>query len=161
MDRLGTAELTPRIASILEVFDPLLHPQTQLPLGSGEFLNLYLGYIRLPIEPQLVLGQKQKQLLAERIGIWLDQQLSAKGLSYRDAASRMRLAWPGESKGAERLVRVIGGLEDYDARDLEHEWEPITRAAAAVLERSLTPRSLAEEVLGGGLEDRDGGAKET
>ena len=160
MEQLGTASLTPRITSILEVYDPLLHPQTQLPLGSGEFLSLYLGYIRLPIEAPFVLRPEEKELLAERIGIWLDQQLSAKGLSFRDASSRLRLAWPGETAGADRLVRVIGGLEDYSARDLAGEWERIASAAAAVLERPLTPRSLAEELIGGGLEDGDEGAQE-
>jgi hypothetical protein len=160
MDRLGTAALTPRIEAILEVFAPLLNPKTQLPLGSGEFLYLYLGYIRLPIEPPLILGQKQKELLAERIGIWLDHQLSAKGLSFRDTSSRIRLAWSGESAGADRLVRVIGGLEEYSARDLAGEWERIAMTAATVLERPLTPRSLAEELLGGGLEDGSPGAKE-
>ncbi|MCS5700780.1 hypothetical protein NZK32_17195 [Cyanobium sp. FGCU-52] len=158
-DRLGTAALTPRIEAILEVFAPLLDPRTQLPLGSGEFLYLYLGYLRLPIEPPLVLDQKQKEQLAERIGIWLDQQLSARGLSFRDASSRIRLAWSGETAGADRLVRVISGLEDYSARDLAGEWERITATAAAVLERPLTPRSLAEELLGGGLEVGSSGAK--
>ena len=96
MEQLGTAPLTPRITSILEVYDPLLHPQTQLPLGSGEFLSLYLGYIRLPIEAPFVLRPEEKELLAERIGIWLDEQLSAKGLSFREASKRLRLAWSGE-----------------------------------------------------------------
>lgn len=36
IDRLGTAARTPHITAILEVFDPWLHPQTQLPLGSGK-----------------------------------------------------------------------------------------------------------------------------
>jgi hypothetical protein len=152
MELLGTAPLTPRITSILEVFDPLLHPQTQLPLGSGEFLSLYLGYFRLSIEAPFDMRPEQKELLAERIGIWLDRQLSVKGLSFRDASHRLRLAWPGEKKGADLLIQVIGGLKDYSPRQVADEWEPIAAAAAAVLERPLTPCTLAEEVLGAELE---------
>lgn len=147
-EQLATAPITPRIESILEVYDPLLHPQTQLPLGSGEFLSLYLGYIRLPIEAPLRLQSEQKELLAERIGIWLDEQLSAKGLSFREASKRLRLAWSGEKQGADLLIQVIGGLKDYRPREVIQEWERITTAAAAVLERPFTPRTLAQEVLG-------------
>jgi hypothetical protein len=58
-------------------------------------------------------GSSRNGLLAERIGIWLDQQLSTKGLSFREASKRLRLTWSGEKHGAALLIQVIGGLKDF------------------------------------------------
>ena len=118
LERLGTAERTPRIEAILRRFEPLLHPDSGAPLGAGEFMELYLGYLRLPITPPLSLSEEQAERLAGRIGAWLDGALAERGLSFREASRRLRLAWPGEASGVERLIRVIGGLEEYTARQL-------------------------------------------
>ena len=150
LERLGTAERTPRIEAILRRFEPLLHPDSGAPLGAGEFMELYLGYLRLPITPPLSLSEEQAERLAGRIGAWLDGQLAERGLSFREAGRRLRLAWPGEASGVERLIRVIGGLEEYTARQLGEEWERIAVASAAVLEIADDARGLAERLLAEG-----------
>jgi hypothetical protein len=110
-------------------------------------MAIYLGYLRLPIELARSLSPREAELMAGLIGEWLDGALSARGLGFRAAARRLQLAWPGEKAGAERLVRVIGGLEDYSARQLAEDWERIAIAAAAVLEEPKDPWALADELL--------------
>jgi len=147
LDSLGTAALTSRLEGILAAYQPLLDPISQEPLGSGALMAIYLGYLRLPIELARSLSPREAELLAGLIGEWLDGALSARGLSFRAAARRLQLAWPGEKAGAERLVRVIGGLEDYSARQLAEDWERIAIAAAVVLEEPKDPWALADELL--------------
>jgi hypothetical protein len=144
---LGTAPLTPRLSAILNAYQPLLDPISQEPLGSGALMAIYLGYLRLPIAQPRSLSAEQAGLLAGLIGEWFDAALSARGLGFRAATRRVQLAWPGEKAGAERLVRVIGGLEDYSAKQLTADWERIAIVAAAVLERPSDPWALADELL--------------
>lgn len=152
MSQLGTAPLTPRLESILKGYAPLLHPSTEQPLGAGEFLEVYLGYLQLPISPPLSLSSRQAELLAEKLGGWLDQAFSADGISFRQAGQRLRSAWCGESFGVERLLRVVAGMEDYSPRQLADDWERIAASVAAALGRTLDPQQLAEELLGEALE---------
>jgi hypothetical protein len=147
LDSLGTGPLTSRLEGILAAYQPLLDPISQEPLGSGALMAIYLGYLRLPIELARSLSPREAELLAGLIGEWLDGALSARGLGFRAAARRLQLAWPGEKAGAERLVRVIGGLEDYSARQLAEDWERIAIAAAAVLEEPKDPWAMADELL--------------
>jgi hypothetical protein len=157
LPQLGTAELTPRIEAILASYEPLLDPVSSAPLGASQFLALYLGYLELPLERPLVLTPEQATLLAERIGVWLDQQLTAKGLGFREAGRRLQRAWSDEgnggdgpassSAGAAKLLRVINGLDDYSPRQLIEDWPRIAQAATAVLELDLDARQLASELL--------------
>ena len=144
---LGTAPLTPRLSAILNAYQPLLDPISQEPLGSGALMAIYLGYLRLPIAQPRSLSAEQAGLLAGLIGEWFDAALSGRGLGFRAATRRVQLAWPGEKAGAERLVRVIGGLEDYSAKQLTADWERIAIVAAAVLELPSDPWALADELL--------------
>ena len=50
LKRLGTAPLTPRLEGILAAYQPLVDPTNQTPIGAGELMAIYLGYLRLPIE---------------------------------------------------------------------------------------------------------------
>ena len=149
LEHLGCGPLSPRLRQLLEAYQPLLDPISQEPLGCGGFMAIYLGYLRLPIERHRSLTAEEARQLAGRLGEWLDGELSARGWGFREASRRLQQAWTGEKAGAERLVRVIGGLEDYGAKQLAEDWERIAVAAATVLERDdLDPWRLAEILLG-------------
>jgi hypothetical protein len=149
MEHLGCGPLSPRLRQLLEAYQPLVDPISQEPLGCGGFMAIYLGYLRLPIERPRSLTAEEARQLAGRLGEWLDGELSARGWGIREASRRLQQAWTGEKAGAERLVRVIGGLEDYGAKQLAEDWERISMATAAVLERDdLDPWRLAEILLG-------------
>jgi len=149
LEGLGCGPLSPRLRQLLEAYQPLVDPISQEPLGCGGFMAIYLGYLRLPIERPRSLTAEEARQLAGRLGEWLDGELSARGWGIREASRRLQQAWTGEKAGAERLVRVIGGLEEYGAKQLAEDWERIAVAAAAVLERDdLDPWRLAEILLG-------------
>ncbi|MFN7631083.1 MAG: hypothetical protein ACK5R2_07315 [Cyanobacteriota bacterium] len=147
LPKLGTAPLTPRIQMILKAYQPLLHPISQEPLGAGDFMALYLGYLRLPIELPRSLSLPQAEQLAGLLGDWLEAQLEEKGLSFREASKQLQAAWSGEASGAKRLVRVLAGLEDYSPRQLADDWEAIGQALLTVLERGGDVWGLADGLL--------------
>ncbi len=147
LGRLGTAALTPRLEGILAAYQPLVEPASQSPIGAGELMAIYLGYLRLPIEIPRSLTPEEAELLCGLIGEWLDGQISQRGLGFREAARRLQEAWEGERAGAERLVRVIGGMDDYSPRQLTEEWERISAAAIEVLALEQGPWELADALL--------------
>ena len=148
LQRMGTAPLTPRIEGILAAYQSLVDPISNEPLGCGEFMAIYLGYLQLPIELPRSLTPEEAELLSGLIGEWLDGQISQRGLGFREAARRLQSFWEGEPAGAERLVRVIGGLDDYSPRQLAEEWERISAAAAELLALEQGPWELADALLG-------------
>jgi hypothetical protein len=149
LPQLGSAPLTPLIERILAVYQPLLDPVSQEPLGSGAFLEIYLGVRRLPLALPRVLSPEEANRLAECLGDWLEEQIRAAGLSYREAGRRLRLQWSGTDPGAKRLVRVLAGLEDYSGKQLASEWELIGSAICALLDREPDVWLLADEILAG------------
>ena len=155
---LGCGRMTPRIQTIVAAYEPLVDPASGEPLGSGEFLELYLGYRRLPITLPRKLSVEEAEALAERLGEWLDLRLQEAGLSFRSASLRLQQAWQGEPAGGKRLVRVLAGLEPYTSRQLMEDWERIAAAVQSALEEPVDPWALVEQVLGGATER--GGKKE-
>lgn len=149
---LGCGAITPRIEKILSAYQPLVDPATGEPLGSGDFLELYLGYRRLPISLPRKLSVEEAEALAERLGEWLDLRLQEAGLSFRTASLRLQQAWSGEPGGGKRLVRVLAGLEPYTSRQLMEDWERIAAAVLSALDEPVDPWALVEEVLGGATE---------
>jgi hypothetical protein len=72
---LGCGPITPRIEQLLSAYQPLVDPISQEPLGSGAFLELYLGLRRLPITLPRTLRPVEAKRLAERLGDWLEREL--------------------------------------------------------------------------------------
>jgi hypothetical protein len=159
LPKLGTAAMTPRIQMILKAYQPLLHPISQEPLGAGDFMALYLGYLRLPIELPRSLSLTEAEQIAGLLGDWLEAQLEEKGLSFREASKQLQAAWSGEASGGKRLVRVLAGLEDYSPRQLADDWEAIGQALLTVLERGGDAWGLADELLGQGVSQPAKGAQ--
>lgn len=139
LNRLGTAPLTPRLEGVLRHYRPLLHPLSGQPLGAGEFLALYLGTLQLPLAAAT--EQPPRAGLAERLGPWLDQALQQRGLSLRQAAERLRRAWPQEPSGPDQLLRLVAGFEEVDRDWFEQRWPQIRALLAEVLEREI-PQDL-------------------
>ena len=64
LSRLGTAALTPRLEGILAAYQPLVDSTSQAPIGAGELMAIYLGYLRLPIEIPAVSPPRRRSCCA-------------------------------------------------------------------------------------------------
>jgi hypothetical protein len=143
----GCAPVTPRIQRLLAAYRPLLDPISQEPLGSGALLEIYLGLRRQPITRPRSLSLAEAGQLAERLGDWLEAELRAREMSFRQACRRLQGLWEGEAAGGKRLVRVLAGLEEYTAKQVADGWERIARALLSLLERQPDIWALADELL--------------
>jgi hypothetical protein len=146
LQALGCGPITPRIQLLLGAYEPLVDPLSLEPLGSGAFLEIFLGLRRLPIEVPRTLRPAEAKRLAERLGDWLDEQIRARELSFREACRRLQEAWSGEQAGAKRLVRVLAGLENYSAKQLAEDWERIAVAIQTLLGLEPDVWALADEL---------------
>ncbi|MFM7548985.1 MAG: hypothetical protein ACKO8I_08940 [Cyanobacteriota bacterium] len=144
---LGCAPVTPRIERLLSAYKPLLDPTSQEPLGSGALLEIYLGLRRQPIEWPRRLNLEEAEGLAGRLGDWLEAELRAREISFREASRRLQELWEGEAAGARKLVRVLAGLEEYTAKQVADGWARIAGALLSLLDRQPDIWALAEELL--------------
>jgi hypothetical protein len=147
LPRLGCAPLSPQIEKILSAYKPLVDPVSNEPLGSGAFLEIYLGLRRLPIQWPRSLEAKEAERLVERLVDWLEGELQTRNWSLREAGQRLQEAWGGEASGARRLVRVLAGLESYTAKQLIDGWEEIAAAVLQMLDHEPDVWALADALL--------------
>ena len=143
----GCAPVTPRIQRLLAAYQPLLDPTSQEPLGSGALLEIYLGLRRQPIEWPRKLSLEEAEGLAGRLGDWLEAELRARDLSFREASRRLQQLWEGEAAGARKLVRVLAGLEEYTAKQVADGWERIAGALLSLLELQPDIWAFADGLL--------------
>jgi len=137
LERLGTAPLSERIEGLVRRTHPLLHPISGQPLGPGDFLELYMGSLRLPEAEEAALDPEEAQDLALRLGPWLDQALLEKGLSLRMAWERLGELCPGDGELVGRLLRVVAGFEDCDPTWLAVSWQTLQPALSELLGREI------------------------
>jgi hypothetical protein len=146
LQALGCGPITPRIQLLLGAYEPLVDPLSLEPLGSGALLEIFLGLRRLPIIVPRTLRPAEAKRLAEHLGDWLEEQIRARELSFREACRRLQEAWSGEQAGAKRLVRVLAGLENYSAKQLADDWERIAVAIQSLLGLEPDVWALADEL---------------
>ena len=139
--------MTPRIQRLLGSYQPLLDPISQEPLGSGALLEIYLGLRHQPVLRPRSLSLSEAERLAARLGDWLEGELLAHNLSFREAGRRLQQLWDGEVAGARQLVRVLAGQEDYTAKQVVDGWERMAKALLTLLDRQLDIWALADELL--------------
>jgi hypothetical protein len=145
--RAGTASTSARAEEILSRYVPLLHPSTGLPLGAGDLMALYLGYLTLPgVAAPRELGEADAAALAPLIGPFVEGVIESAGLRFRDAVAQIRRDWPGEKAGADRLAGAASGMTDYAPDDLQADWDAIVAALGRLMGEDLDGASLAEMV---------------
>ncbi|MFN9624281.1 MAG: hypothetical protein ACK587_15840, partial [Cyanobacteriota bacterium] len=144
----GCGPMTPRIQRLVKAYQPVVHPESGQPLGAAEWMAVYLGYLRLPIEVPKELSLANAQRLEPLLLDWLEQEQARQGLGFREVSRRLREAWSGEEGECKRLVRVLAGLEEYGPKHLSELWEVIGTALVAALGVEGDAWGLAERLLG-------------
>ncbi len=95
---------------------PLLDDQGQ-PLRAGELLEIFLGLIPLPLSFDWFIEDHEAEALSVAIG-----DCFCKGQSWRKCRKEVMAAYPiKKTFRQERFAKVMSGLSDYTAEELDSE----------------------------------------
>ncbi len=145
--KLDTATTTPRIEEILERFDPIMNPNSGKPLDAGDLMMVYLGYLQLPeLVPAESVGDKALSLAASKIGGWVEELITERGLKFRDGLQLIKDKWTGSDKGRDLFCQVVAGMADYTIESLRGELESIAACVTALIDEDVTPDDLVEMI---------------
>lgn len=144
---MDTATTTARIEEIVERFDPVLHPQTGLPLDAGDLMMVYLGYLELPeLVPAAAVDDQAMAKAASKIGSWVEEQLSERGLKFRDGLQLIKDKWTGSDAGRDLFCQVVAGMAEYSTEQLRVDLEPIAATISSLIDEDIVAADIVEMV---------------
>jgi hypothetical protein len=145
--KMDTAQTTSRIEEILERFEPVLHPETKLPLDAGDLMMAYLGYLELPdLVPAAAVDDQAISSAAKKIGAWVEALLEEKGLKFRDGLQLIKDKWTGPDTGRDLFCQVVAGMADYTTEQLRADLEPIAKTISSLIDEDVSVEDIIEMV---------------
>ena len=144
---LDTATTSARIEEILERFEPVLHPETGEALDAGGLMMVYLGYLELPeLVPAESVGDKALALAASKIGGWVEELITERGLKFRDGLQLIKDKWTGSDSGRDLFCQVVAGMADYKVEQLRTELDSIAACVSGLIDEDVQAEDLVEMV---------------
>ena len=145
--KLDTATTTARIEEILERFEPVLNPETGEALDAGGLMMVYLGYLHLPeLVPSEAVGDKELALAASKIGGWVEELMTERGLKFRDGLQLIKDKWTGSDSGRDLFCQVVAGMADYKTEQLRSELDSIAACVSGLIDEDVQAEDLVEMV---------------
>ncbi len=145
--QLDTATTSPKIEEVLERFEPIVHPDTDKPLDSGDLMMVYLGYLQLPeLVPAAAVNDAAISSAAKNIGPWVESLLEERGLKFRDGLQLLKDKWTGSDSGRDLFCSVVAGMADYKIDQLRNDLDHIAACIAGLLDEDMTSEELVEAI---------------
>lgn len=145
--KLDTATTTARIEEILKRFTPVINPETNEALDAGDLMMVYLGYLQLPaLVPSESVDDKAIALAASRLGGWVEELMTERGLRFRDGLQLIKDKWKGSDSGRDTFCQVIAGMADYEVDQLRGELENIAACVSGLIDEDVQADDLVEMV---------------
>ena len=144
---LGTAQTTARIEEILERYEPVMHPDLDVPMDAGHLMMLYLGYIQIKdLVPAASADEKALTKAAAEIGPWVEALIEERGLKFRDGLQLLKDKWTGNDQGRDQFCQVVAGMADYSLASFTQDLEFIATTVSALADEDITAEDLVAAV---------------
>lgn len=130
LKELGTAQLTAKIEELLLDAEAVIDPRTNEPLTQGGWMELYLGYIKVP---GVVGGASTNQDFAKAaamLGTYIEKVIRDSGRDFGSAKSVFTNAL--NSDKATRMIAAAAHLEEFTADEVTGEINGICSALEAL-----------------------------
>lgn len=137
---------TKDVEELLKDAKPLLHPITNEPLDAGDFMNLYLGYIRLEGVVGGASATADFSGVASKLGGYLEEAIRSSGTDFVDAKKIFSRAFQGSPEKANKMVAAAASLDAYSKEELTVDFAQICEALERLDGKTRTPLSVVEEL---------------
>ena len=130
LKELGTGQLTAKIEELLLDAEAVIDPRTNEPLTQGGWMELYLGYIKVP---GVVGGASNTQDFAKaaaQLGTYIEKVIRDSGKDFGSAKSVF--AKTLNQTKATRMIAAAAHLEEFTADEVTGEINNICEALEAL-----------------------------
>lgn len=154
---LGVRPMTPEIRELVDGKQAIMHPHTGLPMGQGDWIELFLGHFKVPqvlsgvIDP----GSEEFKNAAEQVGPYLNDVIMSTNYDVMTACNKIQ-----EKLGAQKaqsVMSLIMGFRQVTPEELQEELLDIAQAANALDGMERTPSDLIQKL--GRRKKRNGNGK--
>jgi hypothetical protein len=146
LKNMGIGVVPAKIEGLIKDAEVLINPHNGQPLDAGAFMNVYLGYIKIPgVMKGLAEGAKvdHKKMAAKMTG-YIYGRIQKSGKDF-PAAKEIAIKTVGE----EMAVKIIGaavGIASFTAKDLAAQIRPIVDALNAIDGKETTVEQVEQEL---------------
>lgn len=130
LKELGTAQLTAKIEELMLNAEAVIDPRTNEPLTQGGWMELYLGYIKIPGVVGGASSGKDFSKAAGMLGGYIEKVIRESGKDFGTAKSIFSKHLSPEK--ATRMVAAAAHLEEFTAEEVTAEIGNICTALEAL-----------------------------
>ncbi|QNJ25881.1 hypothetical protein SynSYN20_01554 [Synechococcus sp. SYN20] len=141
---LGTSTLTARIEEMLKDAEPIIDPRTNEPLTQGGWMELYLGYIKVP---GVVGGASESQdfsKVAAQLGTFIETVIRDSGKDFSSAKSIFTKKLSAAQ--ATRMISAAAHLEEFTPDEVTAEIGNICTALEALDGKKRNPEAVVTAI---------------
>lgn len=143
---LGVATITDKIQGLIEFAEPIMNPNTDEPLDAGGWMNLYLGYLRIPGVVGGAKGDIDFEKAVNGLGRYVSRVISQSGKDFIEARPVLERSMGPDD--AQKLIAVAAGLGTYSSTELAATMAKICEALERLDGQRRTPEGMVADLIG-------------
>ena len=147
--RMGCQTVTEKVELLIKGKTAICDPETGAPLDAGGWMNLYLGYLKIPqvLELPSAATTKITKKLAESVRAYMSREIQKSGQPVHEVApiARKLIA---DQETMTTIMQAVVGLGTLDAADLPEMLPDICKLLNRLDNRERTPDSILQETAG-------------
>lgn len=130
LKELGCGQLTARIEEMLKDAEPIIDPRTNEPLTQGGWMELYLGYVKVPGVVGGASSSQDFSKVAAKLGTYIEKVIRESGQDFGSAKAVFTKKL--DATKATRMIAAAAHLEEFTADEVTGEIGDICDALEAL-----------------------------
>ena len=147
--KMGCQAVEEKVELLIKGKTAVCDPETELPLDAGAWMNLYLGYLKIPqvLELPSAATTKITKKLAESVRAYVSREIQKSGQPVHEVApiARKLIA---DQETMTTIMQAVVGLGTLDAADLPEMLPDICKLLNRLDNRERTPDTILQEAAG-------------
>ncbi len=138
---LGCGPITANIETLIRDAESLTNPQTNCPLDVGGWINVYIGYLKLPEVVDCIENAPDLKAIAKKVGPYIFNVITTSGHDMAQARELFGKVLSNETK-AMKLIAVAAQIQELSAKELDNDVKSICLALEAIDGKHRTSTDL-------------------
>lgn len=141
---LNTKTTTAKIEELLQDAEAIIDPRDNTPLSQGGWMELYLGYVKIPGVIGGASTSTDFSVVANQLGSYIEKVIRDSGKDFGSAKSIFAKALSPEK--ATRLVAAAAHLEEFTPDEVTAEISNVCKALEALDGKKRDPEAVVAAI---------------